>query len=230
MYADNRLGGAGCVFERLEECEQSVTNVLSQHSISGFGIPIDSHKQYGGSVHELHDDIVGRAVSLQNIICRCLNALHETDGMEALENQISTIRFDETNADTSDISRIISTSKGIEIGKSLLTMDMKVQIKTGLGLSDVEDRLAITSCLGNLGMRDTLRLLQCGEWLIGNKVDSAITVPNNYLKPSAKLAQTIHHKKHTSDSSKFMYISNFQLADFVANLYDSAEARVNSHE
>jgi len=140
MYADNRLGGAGCVFERMEECVQSLPNAFSQHSISGFGIPIDFHKQYGGSVHELSDDIVGRAVSLQNILCRCLNALHETDGMVALENQISTIRFDQTNTDTSDISRIVSTSKGIEIGKALLTMDMKVQIKTGLGLSDSEDR------------------------------------------------------------------------------------------
>lgn len=36
MYADNRLGGAGCVFERVEKCAQSEVNLLSQHSISGF--------------------------------------------------------------------------------------------------------------------------------------------------------------------------------------------------
>ena len=44
-------------------------------------------------------------------------------------------------------------------------------------------------------------LLQCGEWLIGSKIDSVITVLNDYLKPSAKLAQMIHDKKQTLDSS-----------------------------
>ena len=50
--------------------------------------------------------------------------------MEALENQISAIQFDQKTIDICEsYSKTVSSSKGIESEKSLLTLDMGDQIK-----------------------------------------------------------------------------------------------------
>ncbi len=73
-------------------------------------------------------------------------------------------------------------------------------------------------------------LLQCGTWLIKHKIDSATIVLNKYVRRAAEEAQHIHKHHKSARSTKLLSSTHFVLAEFVANLYDSVEKRVNSQE
>ena len=73
-------------------------------------------------------------------------------------------------------------------------------------------------------------LLQCGTWLIKHKIDSATMVLKMFLKPAAEQAREIHKKRYSNKSTRLLVSTHFVLAEFVANLYDSIEKRVNSQE
>ena len=71
--------------------------------------------------------------------------------------------------------------------------------------------------------------LQCGRWLMDYKIDSAAVILNEFLKPAAEEAKKIHEQRSKSTCS-LLSSSCFTLGDFVANLYDTIERRVQSHE
>lgn len=73
-------------------------------------------------------------------------------------------------------------------------------------------------------------LLQCGMWLIKHKIDAASIVLNKYVRRAAEQAQEIHKYHYSWRSTKLLSSTHFVLAEFVANLYDSVEKRVNSQE
>ncbi len=73
-------------------------------------------------------------------------------------------------------------------------------------------------------------LLQCGTWLIKHKIDAAAIVLNKYVRRAAQQAQEIHKNHHSARSTELLSSTHFVLAEFVANLYDSVEKRVNSQE
>lgn len=73
-------------------------------------------------------------------------------------------------------------------------------------------------------------LLQCGSWLVKHKIDAATIVLEQYLSRAAKEALNIQKKRSGEKSDSLLISSHFVLADFAANLYDSVETRVNSHE
>ena len=70
--------------------------------------------------------------------------------------------------------------------------------------------------------------LQCAEWLIRYPIESNTVIQNDLLKPAAILATKLLKAKRGSPS--LVASTNFALGDFVADLYDSVQKRVNSQE
>ena len=73
-------------------------------------------------------------------------------------------------------------------------------------------------------------LLQCGTWLIKHKIDAATFVLENFLSRAASQALQIYKNHDGPRSTRLLTSTHFVLAEFVANLYDCVEKRVNSQE
>ena len=162
MYADNRLGGSSSSFTRVadlhlynnhssDQCSKS----FEQFSLSGFGIPIEKHKDYGGiSLESLNDDIA-RSKLFHSILSQCYQGLEEVDNLEGLEEQFSAIRFSQSDINNLSLPCISNSSNEVLI-QSLLSNDIELQQKRGTGVSNISDHIPICMNLGQLGMRDIL--------------------------------------------------------------------------
>lgn len=69
---------------------------------------------------------------------------------------------------------------------------------------------------------------QLSHWSIEYSVDSKVNVLNLFLKPAAQSAWKLHQRKEID--SQIMSKTNFECANFAANLYDEVLARLESHE
>jgi hypothetical protein len=143
LFADNRLGGSGCIFERLNSI-----NVV-QSSLSGFGIPIEGNSHIGGSRCLNKSDL---AVDFHHILELCFSELHEDEVLAGLEEQTSSIRFERPECFNEGIPQFerIESRTGIITG--LMGLDARTQLKNRAHVSS--DRLAISTGLKQLGLRD----------------------------------------------------------------------------
>lgn len=159
MFADNRLGGSGNVFERVDGGD----NVES--SISGFGIPLNDHIQFGGIAAEgKYENKNGRLKSLENILMQSYKEYRDSEALEGLEEQTLALHFRDSNN--------VAAGSGLMTNmEQMMALDLSAQVKTGCGdpiqpfdtdniqplNSDIiHSQLGIASCLGRLGMRDIL--------------------------------------------------------------------------
>eukprot|EP00957_Ditylum_brightwellii_P089833 6841182-Ditylum_brightwellii.AAC.1 len=62
------------------------------------------------------------------------------------------------------------------------------------------------------------------------KTESAKTILSNFLRPASEMTRKILEHNYTSENAINASVANFALAEFVANHYDSVEARIKSHE
>lgn len=69
---------------------------------------------------------------------------------------------------------------------------------------------------------------QISNWSIEYSVDSKVNILNYFLKPAAQSAWKLHQREEID--SKIMSKTNFEYANFAANLYDEVLSRLESHE
>ena len=71
-------------------------------------------------------------------------------------------------------------------------------------------------------------LLLGGLWMTHQNVDAATTILSSYFQKAAELSLEIHAKKPSDSSIRQASMACFKLGEFAANLYSSADARVDS--
>jgi hypothetical protein len=164
LYADNRLGSSGNTFERLEDLK------VIQTSLSGFGLSTASNVHFGG----MPGDIPSKsdlALSLHRVFHECLSELHEDEALAGLDEQTSSIRFDDPtiNMETHHFNSITGPSEAMT---ELMSLDVIAQARRSS--NPIHDRLAISSGLNQLGMRDVSRYYlrgTCAAGLIRSEVE-----------------------------------------------------------
>jgi|AntRauTorckE5430_2_1112549.scaffolds.fasta_scaffold00470_6 hypothetical protein len=147
LFADNQIGSSGNTFDRLDELKVITT------SLSGFGLSLGTNAQHGGIPGDvpLTSDL---ALSLHSIFQKCLSELHEDEALAGLDEQTSSIRFDDPmiNIETHHFN---STTGPSEAMTELMILDVIAQSRRSA--NPIHDRLAISSGLNQLGMRDVSR-------------------------------------------------------------------------
>ncbi len=72
--------------------------------------------------------------------------------------------------------------------------------------------------------------LQCAEWSISYPTEPSTNILKKLLEPAAEIAKKLTERSGSSKWTSLLSSTNFALANFVANLYDATEKRVESHE
>jgi len=73
-------------------------------------------------------------------------------------------------------------------------------------------------------------LIAIGQWVIKNKIIPARSALKNYLRPGLEIAATQYKQKKNKTNTSQLVSASLTLAEFVANLYDSVNIRIESHE
>ena len=154
MFADNRFGGSGGIFERLSKNDSSTSSSRDAAiDISGFGLHSESAT----------DSIANSSVALElsDITKKCLAQFRETDCLEGIQTQDSAIRFYHDAGGTSmhqegGLSEMPVTNDW----DSLLALDMRQQLPRRSEYSS--NALAITSHLKTVGLRHIMRRYMVG--------------------------------------------------------------------
>jgi hypothetical protein len=162
FFADNQLGSSGNTFELLRTLE------FVQNNISGFYQPNIS------SMEIMKDSSMNKsqlAINLHGILEKCFSELHEDDALAGLEHQICSIRFDQPQSFNSGRHHVTSNMTPSEVMVTLMQLDNAAQEQSRQTV--FSDRLAISSCMTQLGLRYVSRMLMSGtrETDFSSKVD-----------------------------------------------------------
>ena len=151
MFADNRFGGSGCIFERLSKNDSSSCRDAAI-DISGFGLHSESASD------SVADSRI--VLELSDITKKCLSQFRESDGLEGIQTQDAAIRFYHDAGDTSKAQEEPSDIPSSNDWDSLLALDMRQQRPQRTEYSS--NALAITSHLKTVGLRHIMKQYMIG--------------------------------------------------------------------
>ena len=157
LFADNRLGSSGNTFDRLDERKVITT------SLSGFGLSVAANVHHGGISGDV-PSTSDLALSLHRIFQKCLSRLHEDEALAGLDEQTSSIRFDDPTINMEN-HHFNSTTGPSEAMSELMNLDVIAQSQRSA--NPIHDRLAVSSGLNQLGMRDVSRYYLGGAGAAG---------------------------------------------------------------
>ena len=151
MFADNRFGGSGGIFERLSKNDSSSCRDASV-DISGFGLHSESASD------SVADSRI--VLELSDITKKCLSQFRESDGLEGIQTQDAAIRFYHDAGGTSMAHEGPSDIPSSNDWDSLLSLDMQQQRPQRTEYSS--NALAITSHLQTVGLRHIMKQYMVG--------------------------------------------------------------------
>lgn len=224
LFADNRLGGSGCIFEMLH------IRAIQQCSLSGFGNEIKS---------EDNVSIIDQALLLQKLLRHCYISLHEQDNLLGLEEQTSILRFE--SPEHFDNEKFSLTSHPGE--RALTFSDTALQMSCGRGIADIQSHISVISSLSNMGLHNTLKNylvgLTCNQGVLSSLSDVEYDhIKEKWAEESWRMMQwddkllPAHIGKYWDKSMKSP-ISFFDDEDFPANSMkksDNHNLHVGYHE
>jgi hypothetical protein len=151
MFADNRFGGSGGIFEKLSKNDSSSSRD-TVIDISGFGLHSESASD------SIADSSI--ALELSDITKKCLAQFRESDGLEGIQTQDAAIRFYHDAGCASMNEKGPSEMPSSNDWDRLLALDIRQQLPHRTEYSS--NALAITSHLKTVGLRHTMRQYMVG--------------------------------------------------------------------
>ena len=132
MYADNRLGGSGCTFEKITKgLFVNNSETVSQYDISGFGVPIESDSSYHREIElsNTPNTISRQALHFQDILSQCYKELNDDDGLDAVNALVDVHQFSSQEALIDDTDIMLSNHMTTtNQSQSLINLDTSMQL------------------------------------------------------------------------------------------------------